>query len=278
MPWRNGGVIGRRNLPTQAVASGVWRLSEIDAAKRESFWPTNFISPLDLQGLTLWLDGADSSTMYDATTGGSLVAADGVVARWQDKSGSSRHFTQATSGLRPTRRAAVKNGLDAIEFTNDWLSGVYTYGIGSLFVVWNHPTTVVGDTLPGIVGSRTSSSTKVANGDLDYGLMLPSATNAAVSPNRAGTYRLNGVTQGAEFNNFSTGTAVRTSPDRWQYTSATFSPVTGQKAIVLGGDSFSTVRLMQNGHVAEVIASSDLLTTAQVATVETYLVNKWGLA
>lgn len=40
MPWRNGGVVGKRNLPTSTAASGVWRLSEIDAARRDAAWPS----------------------------------------------------------------------------------------------------------------------------------------------------------------------------------------------------------------------------------------------
>jgi hypothetical protein len=72
--------------------------------------------PTQVPGLQLWLDASDASTLYDATTGGSLVAADGAVARWQDKSGNSRHATQATAGARPLRRAAQLNGLDGLEF------------------------------------------------------------------------------------------------------------------------------------------------------------------
>ena len=64
----------------------------------------------------VWLDGADSSSLYDATSGGSLVSADGIIARWQDKSGNSNHLTQATSGARPTRRVGVKNGADIVRF------------------------------------------------------------------------------------------------------------------------------------------------------------------
>ena len=63
----------------------------------------------------LWLDGADGTTMYDATSGGSVVAANGTVARWEDKSGNTRHVTQATAGTRPTLRASVINSKSAIE-------------------------------------------------------------------------------------------------------------------------------------------------------------------
>lgn len=51
----------------------------------------------------LWLDAADASTIYDASSGGSLTADGGNVGRVNDKSGNNRHATQATSGSRPVR-------------------------------------------------------------------------------------------------------------------------------------------------------------------------------
>jgi len=80
-------------------------------------------SPRSLPGLGLWLDASDPSTLYDATTGGSLVAANGAVARLEDKSGNGRHLTQATLNNRPLRKTSVQNGRDALEFdgTNDFL-------------------------------------------------------------------------------------------------------------------------------------------------------------
>jgi hypothetical protein len=62
----------------------------------------------------LWLDASDSSTLYDATSGGSLVAADGAIARWEDKSGNLRHATQGTIGSRPLRKTALQNSRDIV--------------------------------------------------------------------------------------------------------------------------------------------------------------------
>jgi hypothetical protein len=64
----------------------------------------------------LWLDAADSATLFDAVSGGSLVAADGAVARWEDKSGNGRHATQATLGSRPLRKTSIQNGIDVLRF------------------------------------------------------------------------------------------------------------------------------------------------------------------
>jgi hypothetical protein len=81
-------------------------------------------APDDLSGLQLWLDASDASTLYDATTGGSLVAADGGVARWEDKSGNDRHATQGTAGSRPARKTAIQGGLDVLRLdgSDDFMS------------------------------------------------------------------------------------------------------------------------------------------------------------
>lgn len=75
----------------------------------------NFL-PIDIAGLHLWLDASDSTTLFDTTSGGSLVAANGLIARWEDKSGSARHVIQSTTGSRPLRKTIVQNGLDGILF------------------------------------------------------------------------------------------------------------------------------------------------------------------
>jgi hypothetical protein len=74
----------------------------------------------------LWLDATDATTLYNATTGGSLVAADGEILRWEDKSGNARHATQGGAGLRPIRKTAIVNGLDVARFdgSNDYMSTV----------------------------------------------------------------------------------------------------------------------------------------------------------
>jgi hypothetical protein len=71
----------------------------------------------------LWLDASDSSTLFDATAGGSAVSVNGSVARWEDKSGNGYHFTQSTSGNRPILRGSQLNSLNTIEFIEDWMFG-----------------------------------------------------------------------------------------------------------------------------------------------------------
>jgi len=84
-------------------------------------------TPADIT-TALWLDAADSSTLFDAVSGGSTPAADGAVARWEDKSGNNNHATQSDSTRRPIRKTAIQNSLDILRFdgSNDFFVGAST--------------------------------------------------------------------------------------------------------------------------------------------------------
>lgn len=96
--------------------------------------------PLDLSPAAWW-DATDASTLYDATSGGSLVAADGSIARWEDKSGNANHATQSTSGYRPIRKTSLQNGRDGIRFDGsddhfNYTTSVFSYtGAATVFAV-----------------------------------------------------------------------------------------------------------------------------------------------
>jgi len=123
-----GGFIGANVTPASAglnsAASGFWNLREAESLKRAGTWPTAGSVVTAITGLRAWYDASDASTLFDATTGGSLVAADGGVARWEDKSGNARHMTQGTGGSRPTRKTAIQNSLAVLRFdgSNDFMS------------------------------------------------------------------------------------------------------------------------------------------------------------
>lgn len=74
------------------------------------------LKPREIQGCQLALDASIATSLYDATSGGSLVAADGAVARWEDQSGNGFNVTQSTAGARPARRVASMNGNDSLQF------------------------------------------------------------------------------------------------------------------------------------------------------------------
>ena len=98
---------------------------------RRGFFGSKIFSPKDISDIDLWLDASDGNTLYDATSGGNLVTADGsAVKRWEDKSGNSNHATEGTNA--PVLETAEKNGLNALNFasskylTNSFTSKLYT--------------------------------------------------------------------------------------------------------------------------------------------------------
>lgn len=86
------------------------------------------LKPREIQGCQLALDASIPSSLYDATSGGNLVAADGAIARWEDQSGNARHVTQGTGANQPLRKVATVNGQDTARFdgTNDSLNVTLT--------------------------------------------------------------------------------------------------------------------------------------------------------
>ncbi len=231
-------------------------------------------SPTGIPGLALWLDASDAAT----------ITLDGSnnVSQWNDKSGNARHVTQATILNRPTPSTATPTGLTAIKFEAKTLTHSLTYTLGSFFVVWEHPTTFSGS-YNGICGYRSFSGS-----DLDMSLLLP-LTPGGPPPTRAWQLynaaetstivRLNGVQRPAGENEFSNGSPARVSPNRWNILSATFPAKTGVKALYLGTEAYApATRLMQNGHIAEIIGYGTTLSAGNVSSVESYLASKWGIA
>lgn len=89
-----------------------------------SFRRMRHVKAREFQGCDIAYDFSNPANLYDATSGGSLVAADGEIARSNDVSGNTGHMLQTTSGSRPLRKVAALNGLDAGRFdgTDDYLN------------------------------------------------------------------------------------------------------------------------------------------------------------
>jgi len=74
-------------------------------------------SPNDVSGLVQWLDFSDITTLYQTEDTSTPVTADGQsIGYCADKSGNSKHATQATAANRPTYKASQQNGLSIARF------------------------------------------------------------------------------------------------------------------------------------------------------------------
>ena len=295
-----GGIIGATVQPAatalNSAASGVWTLREAEALKRAGTWPV--VAPGGVvTGLQLWLDASDSATLFNATTGGSLVAADGTIKRWEDKSGNGNHATEATNA--PIRKTRVFNGCDTVRFdgTNAlmktgaisalnsrtmtvWVvaaqaaltanKNVLTIGYGdfsntSVLELIHHTTAFDGAASPATCFS-------FARNELGVAIATPSANRFQHS---AATATLLGHTVDSSgtltsFANRNTYTGLTASSG----TNAVDTPSQHQ-AVGIGVNQSSGITF--NGDICEVIIYNTNLSTNNRNLVIDYLMAKWGI-
>jgi hypothetical protein len=231
-----------------------------------------------IAGLALWYDAADSGRLFDATTGGSGVAADGAVARWEDKSGNGKHLTQGTLNNRPIRKAAARNGRDVLLFDgNDDILKV------DMNQALAQPVTV-------LMVFRIVANPGSLNGRIFH------SSSAELSETNAAIFAVNG-TANDHVINFGTNVSVSVGRDtnwhQWLLSvdgasttirqdavqiGTTFSPGANSvnRYLSVGGRYHDNLRLL-NTEIGEIAFFSRLLSADERARVEGYTFAKWGV-
>ncbi|MET0864840.1 MAG: putative Ig domain-containing protein [Nakamurella sp.] len=208
-------------------------------------------------GMTLWLDGADRSTMLGNTDCTAAPATAGIGC-WQDKSGQSQpnNFAQATSANQPG--VGTWNGLTAANFadTSDVLTSVRaTANYLTVFMAANVTSSAVYIPMFGQVG-------------VDYNVRIGTGTSRAApngndwSFNPAGTLNW---TNGAKLVNANGPMKVITTDQARSlksFTASVSNPLYFRGLV---------------GQVGDVITFDRALTTAERRSVEEYLARKWAV-
>jgi hypothetical protein len=310
MSRARGGYIGFNRVPAasalNSAASGVWSLREAEALRRAGTWPT--LAPGGVStGLQLWLDASDASTLYDATSGGSLVAADGGVARWEDKSGNGRHATQGTASRRPVRKAAIQGGKDVLRFDGSATAGdadrmqitnstsMFNFlhqSSGTVFCVLINGTTndynrVMVWLDSGGVGAATgylfAYADRAAQGENN---MLASGGGASVNAYYTTANNYVDMQVAKVYTNVVNATASAASRSLLYKNgslNAAVNSATGSNAnnatynMMIGGGGDNTGTLPFQGDILEMIIYDSALSSTDRAAVETYLLAKWGI-
>jgi hypothetical protein len=254
-------------------------MSSFLSHRRKAFRGGAF-APTDIAGCDLWLDASDSSTLFNATTGGSTPADNESVARWEDKSANANHATQTNASFRPDRRVSEVNGLDTIDFDggNDELIGASDLtsrqsdaktvfvvvaadvtGILIPFCLYNNIGTSSGQTgaITIEIGYRCITYTWLSS--------TPVSTTGAsmISLTQASTGDLH-----AAVSMWLDGTSVT----RTTGTDGTLSDLSNPYVVGESGTGGN-----YDGDLCEIIVYDTELSTTDRETVETYLANKWGI-
>ena len=220
-----------------------------------------FWTPSQLEGLELWLDADDASTI---TLNGSNVA------QWNDKSGNGRNASQTTATSQPTNPIDINNRR-VIQFdgSDDFFSVDEFETSATVFIVGNKGQA----TYPQLSGADPGSfiPTWNVNGDrLEYRsvstqTILTQSGGGSTAEYAFGCVRLDIANNEAKLN-INGGTVTTFSQP--------LSP-TDLRINTIGRD-FAGAQQVTDGAVAEIITLSDLVTTEDRQNVEGYLAWKWG--
>jgi hypothetical protein len=227
-------------------------------------WSGEF-NPLSLSPI-LWLDANDATTLYDATSGGSLVADSGSVARWTDKSSSANHAIQSSSGVRPIRGAAAVNGKGALAF------------LGSRFFNLLSPTAPTTAFTSFAVFTRATAginSPILTNDGENYTLYWLSDNNMYFRPSAesflfpaggtaTGTFLVTSIRNGNSLSLRRNGILLSSSSSSLSNTSQ-FSFI-GKRNEFL------------NGSLCEIVHCNAALGSMDLDSCESYLLKKWGIS
>jgi hypothetical protein len=228
--------------------------------------PHRFFDPAKISGLAVWLDASDASTLFNATSGGSLPANNASVARWEDKSGNGRHFTKATAN-QPTRVTSAVNSKDAVRF------------VGAQYIPRTGGTFGAADIVDVFFVSQTADSTYVF-------LASSSNTDRYLDATQSGSGsgpQSNGVTVTSYRVNGAGVTATRGALLTARGSSTNVLSVLG---IAATGADWANFELnyragfgfdVSDGYACELLIYSSSVSTADRNAIESYLGNKWGV-
>lgn len=234
-------------------------------------WSPSVLSP------ALWLDASDSTT---------IIQSGGAVSQWNDKSGNSRNFANATADQRPIYSVSSFSGRPGITFdgSNDTLT---ITGLGSLFNNTTHGIYYVmqrvgagtGDSYRPDIASISTAGTGTDVGALHY---IRTDNNGASYPyfNTAGSY--DGISTGYanntpyvfSFQSNTTGWGVWRNGTLESTTSSLTAPTTQADGYALARQ-FNPSRA-SNIVISEIVFAQNV-TTANRQIIEGYLAWKWGL-
>ena len=220
-------------------------------------------TPNSIANCARWYDGADTATI---TKDGS-----GYVSAWEDKSqNADTAFQTGADSLKPMSGTSTQNGLNTLSFDGgDYLETLYMSLDGqTVFLVGKM---LESQTIA--LGARDSQETRSYFGrDIgDVGWMGVGASHTLTAGSWGTAYHLlTGYYDGSNVN------------IRFDITMTASEAQVGTGANTARGymigalNSLGSANLPITGNVAEIIIYTRVLTLTEIATVETYLKNKWG--
>jgi hypothetical protein len=225
--------------------------------------------------------------LFDATSGGSAVAADGTVARLEDKSGNNLHFTQSTSANRPVRKTSVKNGLDVLRFdgTDDYLDS--SVGFSSLFTSTKTTCFIVAKAATASTNSAfVYENEMLLSEDQDgHGFFVVKTDDTvgsfgySVSNDPRWRLASDSYTPGdwIVLSTWHDGTTLSVAVNGGTEQSISLSTRSFLGVARMGANHYASSPAFFDGDVGEIITYNETLTAQARADVESWLMSKWAI-
>ncbi len=212
----------------------------------------------------LWLDAADASTITLNST---------TVSQWNDKSGNSRNFSQATAGNQPVYLTNALNGKNVVNFvSNDNLNRAAIpfndLGNNSLYVVGNR----TGNNFYNVtvIISRAAGRTRnmlFGDGSTYWGVYTAPPPVGFVGA----TFKICGIIADQATNAF---LYYQDGTSQGSVGTVSAGTVFGDNNCYLGNDQYGS---SLDGNIAEVIFCDEKNTDSDRQKIEGYLAHKWGM-
>ena len=243
--------------------------------------PTPLIVPIPdppLVGMSLWLKG-------DAGVNGGIVSNGDPVSLWQDQSGQSNDFVQGVFVNQPTFIDSGLNSKPGLSFTSpNYLAksaSLFVANEGVIFVVCkkNAPATggqlaniiTLGVISHGIAGSLFMTLMAV---DTLAGFVTNSYSINMVTPSLDTSYGVSGA-NGTLLTTKKTNTNLEAKRDGVLVNTSSGSQSLGNNYNIIG-QFFNSAQTFE-GEIYEIIIYENLISDAEIITVENYLKNKYAI-
>jgi len=224
-------------------------------------------TPTSVSGLALWLDGSDTNTMYDSAVGGSLSTNNGVVGRWEDKSGNGNNATNS-SALSPIKTNVIGYGTSVL-FNGSNRRLIMKNDVvvtnSTMFFVYNRITS----TRNIIVGSLTSSTCPMEWWNVDNRTYIIAGGSVRYfTDTRAGNF-VDCIM--IPSTNATYATLFRSGVQNLNWSGGGYSSGYSVNAVGYGDSSHS------GNYISDIIIYNQVLSDTERKKVEDYLSAKWSI-
>jgi len=235
-------------------------------------------SPLDISGCVGWWDSSDLSSMKQNSDGTGSVAAGDPVGYWADKSTTGAHVT-GSGTARPTLSATGFNSRQALVF-----NGSTTNLSRASYTATNSLSGLTRIAVCAHTTNTTGALSRVFDGGSDFFLFMNGSARSYVSN---GTSHVSFLISGSNVLPAGLYADVYSNSAISLYSSgaAIVGTVSGTIPATTGGGTPSIhigsnvgANFFWNGPIAEYIIFNRALSRSELARVEAYLAQRWGIS